>query len=102
MKKIFLTLALSIFCFSFAKAGPFTLPVLDPSQVDSVFKTMAADTVFRPVQGADTFGNIFGIAVGITGQMTSTAPMASVIGSGTSYVYATDLNAAVQLPLGLA
>jgi hypothetical protein len=93
----FLTLASS------AQAAIFTLPQLDPSQIDPLDKELAADLAFRPVEGAAPLTGLgpFGFSVGVSGVATKTSSIQSIIGSSPEYIPGAFVNLAVGLPFGL-
>jgi hypothetical protein len=84
---------------SLTLASQFTLPQLDPSQVEPIFKVLAADMAFRPVQPASG-SSLFGISLGVTGFQASTSP-STILSQSTSQVYDGDINGSISLPFGL-
>jgi len=97
---LFLTLAFS--APAFAATNFLTLQNLDQDQTDALFKTLVADTVFRPLEGASTFGDIFGFAFGVIGETTSTSQVQPFLPADTpSYVPGGNLFLAAQFPYGL-
>ncbi|MCM0605783.1 MAG: hypothetical protein KA715_06795 [Xanthomonadaceae bacterium] len=102
MKK--LSLLLLVLFSSAAHAQVFTLPQLTTiAQTDLIFKNLAANLIYRPVEGAtplNTSPKPFGIGFGVTAVVTDTSSLTSIIGSGTPTLPGATINIDLGLPMG--
>ena len=100
MKKLLL-LPIVLFSLS-AQAAVFSLPQLSTTQTDPLFKNLAADLLYRPVEGATPLnkGKPWGFEVGVTGAVTDASSIASIIGTGTPILPGGSFNIDLGLPQG--
>ncbi len=76
---------------------------LNSSQVDALFRVLAADLAFRPVEPASAYGKYFGFTFGVIVIATSTNKLSNVLpGTNIRFIPGADVFFGLQLPLGLA
>jgi hypothetical protein len=56
----FICFAAVFFSLSLARASVFTLPTIESSQTDAIFKTFGANFAFRPLESANDLGAVWG------------------------------------------
>lgn len=102
-KKILAGMALLLLLAQGARADVPQLQNLTGTQVDAVFDNFGAALVFKPVEPAGAYGDIFGVAVGVIGGVASASKINNVIsGSNVSVVPNADIFLGAQAPFGLA
>lgn len=78
----------------------FTLPTLETSQTEAIFKTLGSSFAFRPVESASDLGIIWGIYLGAGLGGTETSKLTAVSSDAPTYLPSAELQFGLGLPLG--
>jgi hypothetical protein len=100
-KCVAVTLLLGALAASDAKASFFSLPQLDTTMTDPIFKTFAAGLAFKPLEPASDLGKLWGFYAGAEFTITSTSAVSNIISGLPGYFPTGDLQAGIGLPFGL-
>ena len=97
-----LPLVFALTASSWCEGAVITLPQLSSDQIDPLFRELAADLAYRPVEGAARLGRFgdFGFEIGTTVLATSLNSIASIIGPSNSLIPGAFLDLGLGLPGG--
>lgn len=102
------TLTVFLILFSALSASPkqgqaayFTLPTLDTTMTDPIFKNLAGAFILRPVEPASDLGRIFGLSVGVGLSLIDQSSLSSVFTGAGTYLPSGDIQLGLGLPMGI-
>jgi hypothetical protein len=103
MKKLVAALAiLAAFVPGRVNASVFTLPTVDSTMTDPIFRTMASGFLFRSVEPASDLGKTWGLYFGADVTATSTSAVSNIMsGLSSGYLPTGNLQIGLGLPKGI-